>query len=105
MHWMRVVVAPSMVRAIARASTVFAVPGTSSSSTCPPHVSAASTSLISSRLAVDDRLDVREEAIGDLDRAVERRLGLERGCLDSIGLDSTQGSSLETRARPVCLLL
>ncbi len=32
-HWMRLAAAPSMLPAIARASTVFAVPGTSSSST------------------------------------------------------------------------
>ena len=49
-HWMRDIVAPSIVPAIARASTVFAVPGTSSRSTWPPHVSAVRTSLISSRL-------------------------------------------------------
>ncbi len=48
-HWIREGVAPSMVPAIARASTVFAVPGTSSSRTCPPQVSAVRTSLISSR--------------------------------------------------------
>jgi len=49
-HWTRAFVAPSTLPAIARASTVFAVPGTSSSRTCPPQTSAASTSLISSAL-------------------------------------------------------
>ncbi len=48
-HWMRVEWAPWIDPAIARASTVFAVPGTSSSSACPPHMSAATTSLICSR--------------------------------------------------------
>src|SRR3954449_11587218 len=47
---MRDGVASSTDAAIARARTVFAVPGTSSNRTCPPHRSAASTSLISSRL-------------------------------------------------------
>src|SRR5215204_5788718 len=46
---MRVPTAPSTLWAIARASTVFAVPGTSSNSTWPPEASAASTSRISSR--------------------------------------------------------
>ena len=41
---------PRSLPAIARASTVFAVPGTSSSSTWPPQTSAARTSRISSRL-------------------------------------------------------
>ena len=49
-HWIREIVTPSMLPPIARASTVFAVPGTSSSSTWPPHISAARTSLTSSRL-------------------------------------------------------
>ncbi len=49
-HWMREVVAPSTVPAMARARTVFAVPGTSSRRTCPPHMSAVRTSLISARL-------------------------------------------------------
>ena len=49
-HWIRDVVAPSMLPAIARASIVFAVPGTSSRSTCPSQISAVRTSLISSRL-------------------------------------------------------
>src|SRR6476659_1976069 len=47
---MRCGIAPSMLAAIARASTVFAVPGTSSSRTWPSQTRAASTSLISSRL-------------------------------------------------------
>ena len=42
--------APRIEPAIARASTVFAVPGTSSSRAWPPHMSAATTSLICSRL-------------------------------------------------------
>ena len=50
-HWMRATSRrPRCCRAIARASIVFAVPGTSSSSTCPSQMSAARTSLISSRL-------------------------------------------------------
>jgi hypothetical protein len=49
-HWMRVETAPSMLPASARASTVFAVPGTSSSSTCPPQASAATTSVTASSL-------------------------------------------------------
>ena len=49
-HWMRECVTPSIEPPIARASTVFAVPGTSSSRTWPPHISAATTSLTSSRL-------------------------------------------------------
>ena len=49
-HWTRPTSAPSIEPAIERASTVFAVPGTSSKSTCPPEASAASTSLISSVL-------------------------------------------------------
>ena len=48
-HWIRDGVAPSIVPAIARASTVFAVPGTSSRSTWPPQVSAVQDELISSR--------------------------------------------------------
>ncbi len=48
-HWMREDCAPWIDCAIARASTVFAVPGTSSRSACPPHISAATTSLICSR--------------------------------------------------------
>ena len=49
MHWIREACEPSIDCAIARASTVFAVPGTSSSSTCPPHTRAATTSVICSR--------------------------------------------------------
>ncbi len=49
-HWILVIETPSMLPPIARASTVFAVPGTSSSSTWPPHIRAARTSLTSSRL-------------------------------------------------------
>src|SRR5579864_3300973 len=49
-HWMRLEREPSTEPAIARASTVFAVPGTSSRSAWPPHMSAARTSLICSRL-------------------------------------------------------
>src|ERR1700757_356870 len=49
-HWMREETAPSIDCAIARASTVLAVPGTSSNSTCPPHTRAATTSVICSRL-------------------------------------------------------
>src|SRR4051794_32941988 len=46
---MRVEWAPLIEPAIARASTVFAVPGTSSSSAWPRHMRAATTSLICSR--------------------------------------------------------
>ena len=49
-HWIRDGIAPSTDWAIARASTVFAVPGTSSKSTWPPHASALRTSRISSVL-------------------------------------------------------
>ena len=49
-HWMRAFVAPSTLPAIARASTVFAVPGTSSRRTWPPETRAVRTSLISSVL-------------------------------------------------------
>src|SRR4051812_15025746 len=49
-HWMRETTAPSMLPAIVRASTVFAVPGTSSSSTWPRQASAATTSAICSDL-------------------------------------------------------
>ena len=48
-HWIREETAPSIDCAIARASTVFAVPGTSSRSTWPPQTSAATTSVICSR--------------------------------------------------------
>jgi len=47
---MRDACAPEIDLAIERASTVFAVPGTSSSSTWPRQMRAQSTSLISSRL-------------------------------------------------------
>ena len=50
MHWMRVPTAPSIDCETARASTVFAVPGTSSKSTWPLQASAVRTSRISSRL-------------------------------------------------------
>ena len=60
--------APSTLPAIARASTVFAVPGTSSRRTWPPQMSAVGTSLIVP-LAVDDGLDVGDETVGDLARA------------------------------------
>ena len=49
-HWIRCGIAPSMLPAIARARTVFAVPGTSSRRTWPSHASAVRTSLISLRL-------------------------------------------------------
>ena len=48
-HWIREGCAPSIDWAMARASTVFAVPGTSSSSTWPPQTRAATTSVICSR--------------------------------------------------------
>ena len=49
-HWIRATVAPSIEPANERASTVFAVPGTSSSSTCPLQANAARISSICSRL-------------------------------------------------------
>ena len=49
-HWIRFAVAPRIEPAIERASTVLPVPGMSSSRTCPPHASAATTSVISSVL-------------------------------------------------------
>ena len=49
MHWMRVPIAPSIDWETARASTVFAVPGTSSKSTWPLQASAVRTRRISSR--------------------------------------------------------
>ena len=58
-HWMRETVAPSIEPASARASTVFAVPGTSSSSTCPLQASAARIEPDLLVLALDDRGDVR----------------------------------------------
>ena len=70
-HWMRAFVAPSIEPPIARASTVFAVPGTSSKSTCPPQMSADEHELDLVRLAVDDRLDVRDEARGERGGAFE----------------------------------
>ena len=74
-HWMRVDVAPSIEPAIARASTVFAVPGTSSSSTCPPHIERGDDELDLLALAVHDGLDVVEEALRDLRRGCERISG------------------------------
>src|SRR5436190_1258998 len=49
-HWTRAKTESSILLAIARASTVLPVPGTSSNRTWPWQVSAARTSLISSRL-------------------------------------------------------
>ena len=54
-HWMRENVAPSIDCASARARIVFAVPGTSSSSTWPPEMKAATTSAISSGLPTTTR--------------------------------------------------
>ena len=50
MHWILVPTDPSIDCATARARIVFAVPGTSSKRTCPPHASAVRTRRISSRL-------------------------------------------------------
>src|SRR5206468_8349280 len=63
-HWIRACFAPSTLRAIALASTVLAVPGTSSKSTWPLHASAARTSLISSCLPrmTDSRFARKREA-------------------------------------------
>ena len=60
-HWIRAVVAPSIERAIARASTVLAVPGTSSRRTCPSQSSAQSDELDLIALADHDVLDVVEQ--------------------------------------------
>ena len=49
MHCTREPNAPSTEPATARANTVFAVPGTSSNNTCPPHINAANTNRTSSR--------------------------------------------------------
>ena len=48
-HWIRPGTVPSIEAASERASIVFAVPGTSSKSTCPRQTSAATTSAICSR--------------------------------------------------------
>ena len=84
-HWMREVTAPSIERAIVRASTVFPVPGTSSSRTCPPQVSAARTSRISSDLPwmtvsmLPDRRSAIRTARSRADSCVERyRLRVHR---------------------------
>ena len=74
-HWMRCGIAPSMLAAIARASTVFAVPGTSSSRTWPSHDERREDELDLVALAVDDRLDVVEKAVRDRPCALEA-LGL-----------------------------
>src|SRR4051794_8592348 len=49
-HWMRAAAAPVTLCASARASTVLAVPGTSSIRTCPSQAAAATTSSICRRL-------------------------------------------------------
>ena len=67
MHWMRVPIAPSIDCETARASTVFAVPGTSSKRTWPLQASAVSTSRISSRLPWTTVSMFAEEPVGDLD--------------------------------------
>ncbi len=72
MHWMRDGVAPSIDDAIARASTVFAVPGTSSKRTWPSQASAARTSVISAPFPPHDLLDAGVQPGGNLDR---RRTG------------------------------
>ena len=51
-HWIRDETEPSMLPASARARIVFAVPGTSSSSTWPLQASAVSTSVIWSDLPI-----------------------------------------------------
>ena len=64
-HWIRAKLAPSTLCAIARARIVFAVPGTSSSRTCPPDMSAARTSTISSCLPTTTRSTFASETLGD----------------------------------------
>ena len=61
-HWIREKLAPSIVWAIARARIVFAVPGTSSSRTCPPDDERGEHERDLVVLADDDLLDVRERA-------------------------------------------
>ena len=80
MHWMRVECAPSIDCAIARASTVFAVPGTSSSSAWPPHIERRDDERDLLALPVDDGLDVVEQPARDLVR-VGLRLDCQRGLL------------------------
>ena len=63
MHWIREVVAPSIDRAMARASTVLAVPGTSSSRTCPSQRSAHATSSICPRLPTTTHSTLSRSAV------------------------------------------
>ena len=70
-HWIRENSMPSTLAAIARARIVFAVPGTSSSSTWPPATSADEHQPDLLALAVDDRLEVVDQAPPDPDDGVQ----------------------------------
>ena len=91
-HWMRVPTAPSTLCAIARASTVFAVPG----DVLEEHVATRrergehEPDLLA--LPVDDRLHVREQACGDVDGAFEPDA-------DRLLVDPWRGHSRHPRAR------
>ena len=80
-HWIRENVDPSIDWASARARIVFAVPGTSSSSTWPPDMKAATTSATSSGLPTTTRSMLASEParrLGDSVRVLGRlraRLG------------------------------
>ena len=78
---------PSTLAAIARARIVFAVPGTSSSSTWPPATSADSTSRISSPLpwTTVSRLSIRRRATSDRRRPIRVRLVASRLVTSSSG--------------------
>ena len=76
-HWIRCGIAPSMLCAIARASTVFAVPGTSSSRTWPSQSERREHELDLVSLAVDDGLDVVDQT--SCDRARSREAVRARG--------------------------
>ena len=96
MHWMRENDAPSTLPAIARASTVFAVPGTSSSSTWPPQTSAARTSLISSDLPRTTVSTFGEQPRRD----VRRRAHMFR-CLHRSSYCGEQVLAVKSRALPL----
>ena len=75
-HWIRDGATPSMLPAIARASTVLAVPGDVLEQHVPAAHERREDELDLLALAVDDRLDVVEQAGGDLDRRAEALLPL-----------------------------
>ena len=65
MHWIRAVVAPSIERAIARASTVLAVPGNVVEQDVPLAEERADDELDLAALAEHDALDVVEQRLQD----------------------------------------